>query len=964
MNIIEKILKENILNKNTVFVFNSNIAANSWTDFIVRQDGKDSWPATIQQERFLAWDDFKGQALKAQQEGLESVPTLLRKFFARSLLERVKNGEKIFERLVNSEYKENALSFTDWLASLLPALGRWRNLADKFIKDGQLEGERNNPENRDYLKLYNEYSTFLEEKKLFEPAWQKAAFDLSLEKTFIIFFPELLDDFDEYKEALDAAQKSGKAKIVNIPELNEPIRADYWTSARLELRMAALRILQERKNGTDWNDIAIAVPDIENYRPYVERELALYQIPFVTRSGIKLGMTGAGRIFRKIQDCAAKNFSYQSVRALALDSNIPWKSPDEMEMLVRLGKESKCLVQYTDSNGKLVDPWLINLEEGVLKDSSSMEFLDAQKFYAELKKSVKKIAGSKSFKEIKEGWKKFESDFILPKEEISEISNTILSRSVSLMEDLIEIEEKFPEIAKGRTDNYSFFLNELENTQYQKQSDRRGVSVFDYKVSALANFKKQFVINASQDKVTVEKLALTFLSPSERAFLIDESEAAGSQDHSEAYIKSYAINSNCVFSASQNALDGFAIPHSALAANEDPLGPDADLDKADFIKAEKDYISQGGPAPIELTDAQKKSFESYFEKNALKEDADALKEDGSQKAWLSASIEKKTKTDRAGRDGRNDKTRLTASDLKDFFPCPRKWILKDLLRVNEFSLDTDLFETYDQGSVNHKILEMYFSGLKSKGFPLPQTSEESGKIVFQGQEDYEEKILLPLLEGFACQAFAEAKSYKKSALVQEALKSQNKIFAQGVLKFLREFCKKENYSGWTVEETEWGQEKDKELPPILQGRMDLVLRSPDNKIAIIDYKNTESSIPKGDLFVNPKDSGDDIKELDDCQIAAYVFLWEGNKQEPEDKVQNAEFVSIKNFKRRAAIKENPGPREKAVDRPSFEPSIQSLKRRAAFMQKCLEENKFSLSEVKRYKHCITCDYKSFCRTTY
>ena len=962
VNVIEKTLKENILNKKTVFVFNTDVAASSWTDFIVRQDGKDGWPASLAQERFLAWDAFKGQSLKIQEEGLEAIPSLLRKLFARGLLERIKGGEKIFERLINSDYKENALSFTDWLSSLLPSLGRWRVLAQKFMRDGRFVGERDNDENRDFLKLYDEYSKFLKEKKLFEPAWQKSSFAADNDKIYIVFFPELLDDFDEYKEILEQAQKDGKALLVRIPQGLEPAKADYWSSLRLELRMAALRILDESARGSDWNDIALCVPDIENLRPYVERELALYQIPFVTRSGNKLGKSGAGRIFRKIQDCASNNFSYQSVRALVLDSNIPWKNPRELEMLVRLGKESKCLVQYTDENGRLVDPWLLDLEEGVRKDKDSPEFLNAQKFYAQLKKAAKKIAGAKSFKEIKEGWTKFEKDFILPKEEICDDANNILSRSVSLMDELAELEEKFPELAKGRSNNFSFFLNELENTQYQKQSKKRGVSIFDYKVSALARFKKQFVINASQDKITVEKTPLAFLSSKERALLLEEKE----EDHSEAYIKSYAINSNCVFSVAQEALDGFAVAHSALDVRQNPSGANPEIDKSDFVKNEKVFLDKRQTFPSELAQWQKDSFESYFAKNKAKEGFDSLAAQKQKKEFLAAVIDGKTKIGRAKNDKKADATHITPSDLKNFFPCPRKWIFKDLLRVNEFSLDTDLFESYDQGSVNHKILELYFKKLKNEKLALPFSSEESGKVALDGNENYEEEILAPFLESQAEEAFKEAKSYKKSALVKEALKSQNKIFARAVIKFLREFCKKENFGGWSVEESEWGEGKDVDIPPILQGRMDLVLRSPDGQVAIIDYKNTSFAVPKGDLTLKKQETNPDgsQKELDDCQMAAYVFLWEKNKSEPKDKVSRASFVTIKNYKESQVIYEDATARSGAVPREDFEPAIESLKRRILFMKESLDKKTFTLSEVKRYKDCAACDYKALCRTSY
>ncbi|MBO4546497.1 MAG: PD-(D/E)XK nuclease family protein, partial [Treponema sp.] len=335
-----------------------------------------------------------------------------------------------------------------------------------------------------------------------------------------------------------------------------------------------------------------------------------------------------------------------------------------------------------------------------------------------------------------------------------------------------------------------------------------------------------------------------------------------------------------------------------------------------------------------------------------------------KKEFLLDPIEQKTKIERAKKSGRQGATHLTPSDLKDFFPCPRKWIFKDLLRVNEFSLDTDLFETYDQGSVNHKILEMYFNSLKETGLALPTVSDSDGKITIDGQQEYEDKILRPLLEEFAGEAFKEARSYKKSALVKEALKSQNKSFAQTVIKFLREFCKQENFGGWTIEQTEWGKDKDIDVPPILQGRMDLVLRSPQNTIAILDYKNSGYSIPKGDLTLKKQEQNPDgsPKELDDCQIAAYVLLWENANPNPADSVQKASFVSIKSYDEKKVI--DPQPRGNVVSRDQFVGALQSLARQLGRMNQSLQEASFSLKDVRPYKHCVECDYRYLCRSAY
>ena len=64
--------------------------------------------------------------------------------------------------------------------------------------------------------------------------------------------------------------------------------------------------------------------------------------------------------------------------------------------------------------------------------------------------------------------------------------------------------------------------------------------------------------------------------------------------------------------------------------------------------------------------------------------------------------------------------KISQSDMRDFFPCPRKWIFKSVVKLREDSLDASLFEKYDQGNINHKILELLFKTFDT----LPVTDED------------------------------------------------------------------------------------------------------------------------------------------------------------------------------------------------------------------------------------------------
>jgi hypothetical protein len=67
------------------------------------------------------------------------------------------------------------------------------------------------------------------------------------------------------------------------------------------------------------------VPDLETYRPYLEREFERYCIPYVIRGGQSLTTNSAGTVFSQINQCYNSDFSYDSVRQLLLNELIPWK---------------------------------------------------------------------------------------------------------------------------------------------------------------------------------------------------------------------------------------------------------------------------------------------------------------------------------------------------------------------------------------------------------------------------------------------------------------------------------------------------------------------------------------------------------------------------------------------------------------------------------------------------------------
>ena len=73
---ISDILSEKLSNPNCIFVFPTDTVMNSWIDWIVLNPSKSGCEA-VPFERFIAWDNFKGTYVAAEQKGKSVIPSIL-----------------------------------------------------------------------------------------------------------------------------------------------------------------------------------------------------------------------------------------------------------------------------------------------------------------------------------------------------------------------------------------------------------------------------------------------------------------------------------------------------------------------------------------------------------------------------------------------------------------------------------------------------------------------------------------------------------------------------------------------------------------------------------------------------------------------------------------------------------------------------------------------------------------------
>ncbi|MBP5568594.1 MAG: PD-(D/E)XK nuclease family protein [Treponema sp.] len=961
---IQDFLIQQLKDQNNHFVFSTDVVMNSWIDFLVTNPDL-SGVSALPLERFTAWDKFKNTSLHATQKGKSAIPSDLRKIYISSLIES--NAENpFFKRIINPDFAKNASSFTDWLSKLLPSLKLWYTLKEQ-------KGTAYDAEDEDYKTLYEKYSAFLESNSMFEPSWLDAEFTGN--EKYIILFPELLEDFYDYEDVL---LKSSNITLVKLKteeiSNNRKINCYKYTDSRKELRRTILQIrklVQDKK--AEYTDITLNVPNLETYRPYLERELTKYCVPFVIKAGTPLTKNSAGKIFTEIQDCYTSNFSYESVRALLLDEYIPWKESENKtrESLIQEGNRMHCLFNYEDKDGKKIDVW-----DQALSHSVSIPDVLEEKFYSSLKKRITELCTADSFSKILQQWIIFRDDFLCMDDFTLE-SNNIIARCIVHLNELIQIEEKFSEPNSLKVPNpYSFFLNKINKSTYTPQTKKTGLSVYPYKLSAAACFKYQFVIDANQNNIELPVKELAFLNSIKRAEL-GLIETDKKYNASRTLIALYAKGQDksvITFSYAEESFGGFAIVHNFLSpilnSNGEPEdNPLWELDKDDFIlNEEKLFFEKPGEAPAKpnfFSEAQKTQFNEWYTKNQKRllnpMEESELNEDAKNliKKYLVDGRNKKEKPELL------NKIVITQSDLKAFFNCPRYWLFSKALNLKEDSLDASLIDFFDIGNINHKVLELFLKHYMELKQKLPCSNEK-------GEFENNDEIFSRILD-FTDKAIKDPElELKESPLTLTMLQSQKQAIAQNIMNFVKLFLKEtpedsSKTSGfgkhYVVEVESHKNYADKKEEWAYYGKIDCILSkdSPDGEIktyALIDFKT--STVPTAtSCIVNSDD------ELFDFQIPTYITLI-NNGTEKEYSFAGFAPIKIETGKDEVKFTAILDEKNTKKDKASFDPTMKKFHEVSKVFNDKIKQENFDPADanVTEYEDCIKCSYKPMCRFTF
>ncbi|MBR5645319.1 MAG: PD-(D/E)XK nuclease family protein [Treponema sp.] len=912
-NTIENCLLANIKDKNNYFVFPTQHSADLWADEIITISDVTS----VAMERFLAWDTFKANSIRSQHQDKRSIPSVLRQIFASKLLEENKESP-FLTSILRKEYAEFSSSFSSWIAKILPALQMWKNYSDKSAlpKDD---------EDKDYEQIYERYSQFLKNNSLFDPAWETPPFKEDSNHYFI-FFPEILSDYAEYKNILE--KSPANITLIHLEQLNLCGKVNFFDNSRTELNSIALylRTLHSEKN-IPWDKIAINVPDPDTYEPYITRELELYEIPYLTRNAKPLSSTTAGSFFSQLLECYTTDFNFNSIKNLLLNNEIPWLDSSCAMDLIEYGQKNNCICNFTYKDVKY-NVW----EESFRRSPCSETTVN---FYKSLKNIITKIALADSFESIKNHYFEFRTKFF-DYNNCSEKVNNILSRCISELSGLIDIEQEFPHCSLSNP--FSFFVEQLSSINYLSQAKENGVQILGYKTAACSPFDIHVILDASQQNLSVIYKPLSFLREDKRKLLLGGKNYEDPNVTNE-FISLYIMNSrkeNTFFTAASKTFYGYSQSVSCLEEinYKDKENP---FITGDPYKSEKNWFL-GKTEPDAFFEHSVKGFSNWSDKylNESKEDERPLK-------IIEQEIRNKSK---------DNYFSVNYSDLKKFLECPRSWLLRKITNLEEQDNDAQLMGRFKTGNLYHKILELVFNEFKQKNLPLKLY--EDGLL----PKDYEKIITKKTDEAINYYNYSKPDdSDNNSFLEVELLKTTKndilKKIKNTVLTISNEFCKDSVQYVAFIEQ--WFDYIIPDTNIKFGGFVDCILKDNNSNYTIIDYKSTMSAVPgKSVLDENEDPSVIDFEELPDFQMPAYYYLL--SKNNPDYNIKRISYFII-----------NPSKSEtksfKDVKLDNMKPTIEKMLECINYYYQKITSNDYTKDYIP-FDTCNKCQNKAICRKSF
>lgn len=795
------------LQPSTLLVFPSEVVADGWR----RALAADPAIGAVRTDRVLSWDRFK-QIIVPVRRAERPADRLFRNACARSLL--ASNArESWLSEIVSPSWAEYGTSRAAALVTLLPMLPKLMTARPR-LRPSLAE---------DVTQLHERYTEALARFGRYEPEWEEhVAADIPLRgRRPVIFWPDMLEDYDRYAPLLDGlvdivARPQARRSVSTTGATSTTATIDVYPTIEVEIEAALDRVENALERGVRPGAIAISVAGLEAVQPILAERATRRSIPLRFAAGRALADEPVGRLLSLAAEAVAADFSVHSLDALLSFYLFPNAARADFRHLIRFGYRAHC---YRDADWR--SAWGL---AGRLAESDSSDYLmrdlglpasftatridGLRQEYYRITEALRNLLGAKTAGDLRAhlmalrrrladdpsagSWSASE---VAPVERTWQIALDELGAIVALESAGITIDAPWP-----------FLVEALAGRRYVARADGDAVTVHDWRVAAGVPVTLHLALNCSQRATRVGVPRPPFLRR-EEAEAIDW----GVRDRSAAFLEGYATlgAEEAFLSCSLSGPDGAQVVATELPAQvvESPTATGGSRWEAE----ERWWASADAALPALRYSAQAAGL-TAASKTVLSPPVDDLQQGAPGDPTLAAHL--------AGID------RLSATGLATWLSCPFSWFVKEVVRVRESNLDWEP-DTYRlEGSLLHRVMRSVTSTPRADVTP----------------------------DAIAAMVVAEmARGRNRLLLSPGAQQERARFWGEAI------YALTTTEGFWDWENETW--EETIEAPIALddgstftlEGRIDRLVRRSDQTILIDDIKRSDRSAPSGGK-VAPKDA--------------------------------------------------------------------------------------------------------------
>jgi len=793
---------QNLLSDNSWhFVFPSEISARYWRRAVVRRGLCDA----VRGDRFLSWDRFKEIAFGLT-ETRRPVNGCIRRLFAESLAEENRESPFLSRLLPRTEGSSGGAGE---LSRILPRL---------FSLVPRIE-DRSWPLADDLRALHRRYSGFLDDNCLYEPSLLKPSLD-TLSHNYLLFFPEVLEDYSQYREHLEIHPR---IECVSVPQGKEG-QIDLFKNQRLEASVLMRRVRDLLTEGTAPEEIAITLPKIDENRRYLEEAAERYGIPLQVRTGRPLSQYASVRFFRELIEAFSSSFETAALKNLLMNTAIPWKESAALRSMLLEGTGAYVIRNWRDFGGR--HGWEEQLARGGHTESLQL--------YRRLSAGIRGIVTSGSFTEIGTRLQAFIGAFLDTERWRTEAPLQLRSfqRALEVLNDFSRTEEEFPFLSVPSP--YAVWVAALEEESYVEQQTNPGIPVYPYRASAGIDPRYHFIPFLTQDSSQVVW---------DRGFPLNEAQRKeadiGDDDAGSLYLRLYLGSGRTVkLSCAENGYEGPGLPPGLFVENnlvravpEEELAGDPD-------DGEEAFFRNGVSPATSLTFRQVRGYGLFYTTTAEGRGLDLL-----TSPLGHAGLTEVLREHYSGGAGEKGGAPISATDLDAFWACPFAFLFTRVLGLEEEEYTPLVRDHRLEGILLHRVLEKFSATLAGRPF-LSAELEEYRMRIGELLDHEAAKLKGPLPVQPAWEASLEN------------LKEQLEVFPDAEAKY---------FDAYSTAHTERQVSAVLDGVPVV-GRIDRISRGPAGELLGVDYKKS-FRLTRGDL-----EDGNGLPAT--MQIPLYVLLLE------------------------------------------------------------------------------------------